>query len=53
MNEVRTAMERPPDAHPVEYVDEAPPPTFGDAVGYLFHRRVRPAVVPIPGRRAL
>jgi hypothetical protein len=41
MNEVRTAMERPPDAHPVEFVDEPPPPTFGDAVRYLWERRVR------------
>jgi len=35
MNEVRTAMERSADAHPVELVDEPPPPTFGDAVWYL------------------
>src|ERR1019366_8830476 len=41
MNEVRTAMERPPDAHPVEFVDEPPPPTFGDPVRYLWERRVR------------
>src|ERR1039457_4615913 len=41
MNEVRTAMERPADAHPVEFVDEPPPPTFGDAVRYLWDRRVR------------
>ncbi|GEM_PF-2636426 len=41
MNEVRTAMERSTDAHPVEFVDEPPPPTFGDAVRYLWERRVR------------
>ena len=41
MNEVRTAMERPPGAHPVEFVDEPPPPSFGDAVRYLWERRVR------------
>ena len=58
MNEVRTAMERPPDAHPVEFVDEPPPPSFGDAIQYVWERRVRlaktptgPTVVPIPGRR--
>src|SRR5450830_239598 len=41
MNEVRTAMERSADAHPVEFLDEPPPPTFGDAVRYLWDRRVR------------
>src|SRR5664280_1878471 len=41
MNEVRTAMERSADTHPVEFVDEPPPPTFGDAVRYLWERRVR------------
>jgi hypothetical protein len=41
MNEVRTAMERSADAHPVEFVDEPPRPTFGDAVRYLWERRVR------------
>src|ERR1019366_3546239 len=41
MNEVRTAMEIPPNAHPVEFVDEPPPPTFGDAVRYLWEMRVR------------
>lgn len=34
-------MESPADAHPVEFVDEPPPPTFGDAVRYLWDRRVR------------
>ena len=34
-------MERSADAHPVEFVDEPPPPTFGDAVRYLWDRRVR------------
>lgn len=41
MNEVIPTMERPLDAHPVEYVDEPPLPTFGDAVRYLWERRVR------------
>ena len=41
MNEVRTAMERPPDTHPVEFVDEPPPPSFGDAIRYVWERRVR------------
>jgi hypothetical protein len=41
MNEMRIAMERSADAHPVEFVDEPPPPTFGDAVRYLWERRVR------------
>ena len=51
MNEVRTAMERPPDANPGEFVDEPSPPTFGDTVRYVWERRVQLAVVPIPGRR--
>ena len=34
-------MESPADAHPVEFVDEPPPPTFGDAVRYLWDIRVR------------
>jgi hypothetical protein len=41
MNEVRTAMERPTDTHPVEFVDESPPPSLGNAVRYLWERRVR------------
>ena len=41
MNEVRTTMGRPPDAHPVEFVDEPPPPSFGDAIRYVWERRVR------------
>jgi hypothetical protein len=41
MNEVRTAMERSADAHPAEFVDEPPPPTFGDAIRYLWERRMR------------
>jgi hypothetical protein len=34
-------MEIPLDAHPVEFVDEPPPPSLGDAVRYLWERRVR------------
>jgi hypothetical protein len=41
MNEVRTAMENSPDAHPVEFVDEPPPPSFGDAIRYVWERRIR------------
>ena len=41
MNEARTAMERSTDAHPAELVDEPPLPTFGDAIRYLWDRRVR------------
>src|SRR5664280_1292579 len=41
MNEVRTAMERSADAHQAEFVEESPPPTIGDAVRYLWDRRVR------------
>jgi len=34
-------MERSSDAHPAEFVDEPLPPTFGDAIRYLWDRRVR------------
>ncbi len=38
-------MDRSADAHSVEFVDEPPLPTFGDAVRYLWERRVRLAKV--------
>lgn len=41
MNEVRTAMERSADAHPVEFVDDPSSPSFGDAIQYVWERRVR------------
>jgi hypothetical protein len=34
-------MESPHDAHPVEFVDEPAPPSFGDAIRYVWARRVR------------
>jgi hypothetical protein len=48
MKEVRTAMERSADAHPVEFVNEPSPPRV------LRDMIVTPTgstVVPLPGRR--
>jgi hypothetical protein len=48
MNEVRTAMERSADAHPVEFVDEPPPPRI---LRDMIATPTGSTVVPIPGRK--